>query len=302
MMRVFSARLMRPTFSVAAALLVSLFLLAFGDHVAAQTPSNQTTTTSTSQNACPGGDGKVTVDCVITSGLRVVSDWALPLLAALAGIGVVTMALVQAAKDVFPIRRVFQRRALVSWFDTRAASGQLPTLIKLATAGNATALYDLPLTGMMGQLTTVSRIVLLSPKDYKTLLQLFAGGGGEKIDLDIQRLIAAELPPEQRGDADASPEDLERARVRVGHMIERNIDALQISLSSRWEWWNKLAAFVVSAGVTFVAIIVFTTTMSLTQYPGTWLTLAMLPVSVLAGFIAPVAKDLVTALENFRKG
>jgi hypothetical protein len=268
-----------------ASLFVAMLAISFGDRALGQAAANpQAPATSNGTTECD-------VACVVTAGLRVVTAWALPLLSALAGIGVVTMALIQAVKDMLPIRRAFHRRALTAWLKARKAGDQEATLLELATGGNANALWDLPLTGLMGQLTTVSRIVLLFPVTYEKLLRVFAGGGVE-VGNDIGLIV---------GTGNTTPEELDRARVRVGHMIERNIDALQISLDSRWEWGNKVWAFAVSGLVTSVAFVVFVYTMNLTNESKLNVTLAMVPVVVLAGFIAPVAKDLVTALQSTRK-
>jgi hypothetical protein len=293
-----SSRLMRLAFVATAPLLALLLMLLFGDRAFAQTPSNPPAAVDSTQDSCKSA----TVSCVITAGLSLVNAWALPLLGALAGIGVVTMALIQAAKDLIPLRRGFHRTAVTAWLTDRGAVDQLPNIVALATGGDEKALFELPATGLMGQLTTVSRIVLLFPSAYEPLLRTFAGSRPE-VKADISLLIDTDLAPHEPADPGVSPADLERARVRVGNMIERNIDALQISLSSRWEWLNKSASFVVSGLVTFATFVVFYYTKDFTTgWEGKGqLAVAMIPVTVLAGFVAPVAKDLVTALQSLRK-
>jgi len=144
----------------------------------------------------------------------------------------------------------------------------------------------------MGQLTMASRVVLLFPNEYEGLLRVMAGETSAK---DIETILAG-------AHCDASADDVERARVRVGHMIERSVDALQISISSKWERRNKISAFVLSILVTAASfwLYFFTTDQRLGPLLGR-LSLLGLVTALLGGFLAPVAKDLVTALQNLKK-
>ena len=227
----------------------------------------------------------------VDGGLRLVRDYALPLLMAFAAVGLVTMALIQAVKDVLPIRRQFHKASIDTWLNGRQGAGQRATLIQLAAAGDETALFELPVAGMMGQLTMASRIVLTFPVRFEQLLRVMAG---TDVDGQIDVIV---------GKAGGAPtaDEVERARVRVGNLVERSIDALQISVASRWERSNKIVAFVVSALVTAATFVVyFRATEQAPESSGRVFALGVVT-SILAGFVAPVAKDLVTALQNLRK-
>lgn len=82
---------------------------------------------------------------------------------------------------------------------------------------------------------------------------------------------------------------VDAARTRVSYFIERNIDAFQINLASRWERWNRVAAF----GVSFLLVLAFLSTRGGNI-------MQAVPMAVLAAFIAPVAKDLVISLQKLR--
>src|SRR5216117_3080802 len=103
--------------------------------------------------------------------VRSVSAYALPFATAMASIGVLSMAIIQAAKDMLPLRSGFQRRFLARWLRRKAAeaasgSGAPPDpaaaerdLVKLATAGDAKAFYDLPIEQLCGQMNVAMQIV-----------------------------------------------------------------------------------------------------------------------------------------------
>ena len=106
------------------------------------------------------------------------------------------------------------------------------------------------------------------------------------------------MPGPRRGQ---TPAEIDEARVRVGHLLERAIDGKQIAMSTKWEFYNKVASFTVSGIVTVIAFTSFFELRSYESEDRRWLTAAVLPLSIVAGFIAPVAKDLVTALEKLGK-
>lgn len=85
------------------------------------------------------------------------------------------------------------------------------------------------------------------------------------------------------------------ARGRVAHQVQRSIDAVQIAIGSDWKCSLQAAAFIVSFAVAFLGI-------WLESGDTTLLKLATGSITGLfAGFLAPVARDLVAALESLRK-
>lgn len=84
------------------------------------------------------------VSLIVESGLNLIREWSLPLLAAFAAVGVISMALIQAAKDLVPIRRRFHDKELTRWLTAQGGLGDRTQLIQLAAGGDATALCELP--------------------------------------------------------------------------------------------------------------------------------------------------------------
>jgi len=84
------------------------------------------------------------------------------------------------------------------------------------------------------------------------------------------------------------------ARARVSHRIQRNLDAVQIALGSRWQFFLQLTAMMLS--VLLIEIAVF----SMTGWQFNTILWAAV-VGILGGYLAPVARDVVAALQTLRK-
>ena len=201
-------------------------------------------------------------------------------------------------------------------------------LSTLATSGDMQALHALKPAALMGQVAAASRVAVTSPTEYGELLQVLVGRGGRAelnaLTAASQALEAAKEEVKQAGAryrngmavleeggatsereaADVARQVLDDAKAveaekqavvdtaltRVTYFVERNIDAFQINLAARWERWNRVAAF----GVSFALVLGF-----LSAKVGAK---SALPIAVLAAFIAPVAKDVVTSLRKLRGG
>jgi hypothetical protein len=216
---------------------------------------------------------------------------------ALSIIGGVTMALLQTIKDLFPVRQWFQRGALQEWMhegetEARAklnnpgisATNAETDLLTLAVDGDAGALYDLQIEQLCGQFTAAIQIVLEFPSSHLDLLAITASKSNPG-DINILLQPPANPPTPQFVDA----------RTRVTHQCQRAIDAFQISTGFRWKLCLQWASFVLSTLVAGIAIlevlkIKFSSSVILWAVVG----------GFLAGFLAPVAKDLLAVLQKAR--
>lgn len=225
-----------------------------------------------------------------------------PLATALAGVGLATMAVLQVIKDLTPARRWIQQLLFEKWVRRRAEeTGQNPEdalrdLVDLATAGESGCLYELAIEQLAGQVNAATQVVLDYPTQHEALLRILAYGASEE---DLRSLFGP--PPRRRTGEMPEPErqaltTFVDARNRVTHQIQRSLDALQITIGSRWKWLLQLCSIIFSGFFIFVALALFA--------PGSVATprrmLFGLVVAILGGFLAPVARDLVAALQGLR--
>lgn len=263
--------------------------------------------------------------------LKLVVDNTLGFFSALAGISVLAMAIIETFKNLLPIHRWFNRhRVSAVWLSPNLERAQailrsaevknvlesadvtklldpklregikdgridpariLEKLFRLATAGDEKALLSLPGDQLSGQINAAAQVALDYPEKHLDLLLCLASQADKT---DFVALLSP-LP----GKSDSSFEQRKReavdARNRISHQVQRNLDGFQISLNFRWKLWNQVAAFLLSG-----LLISLSFTMHLKQplFGKKWLLYFF--VGFLGGFIAPVAKDMVTALETLR--
>jgi hypothetical protein len=234
---------------------------------------------------------------VIEAALAAIDRNSFGFLVALSGVGIVTMALLQLFKDLLPSRRVFQRRWFNNWL-TAAASAQklganaattaLQDLVGLATAGDDKALFDLPVEQFTGQFNAAVQAVLDQPDQYQVLVRLLAQRANPK---DLKTLFVKKRPT-----AGAALEHYMEARNRVSRQIQRTLDAVQIAMSNSWKRLLHWLSVVISAAIIGAALTIYGGP-EIWQGPTYGYALA---VALLGAFIAPVARDLVSAIQNLR--
>jgi hypothetical protein len=243
-------------------------------------------------------------------------------LLALAVIGTATMALIQAVKDVTPMRNWYQRWRLRRWLaegidEARerhaslvAKSNGAPStsgpadslnlddveadLVRLAVDGDRDALYDLAIEQLCGQVNAGLQLVIDYPTAHRALL-LVAGSQANTEDLTV--LLEAD-----RTQFDPRNDDPEQVRARqefadarnqVSHQLQRAVDGFQIAASYRWKWILQLLSFAVSAILAAAAL-------SLGSPAAQYRTATVVFTAILAGFLAPVARDLTAAIQKLR--
>lgn len=217
---------------------------------------------------------------------------------ALVAAGVVSMAILQVIKELTPIRRRFQRWWVRGWIADRCekfnASATTPILtddarrdlINLATGGDARAFYELAAEQLVAQMNAAAQAAVDYPKRHRDLLAMLSQGV-PVVDLDLvvfDKTVAGEAPSQQFLDA----------RNRVANRIQRNLDGMQIALSSRWQFWMQIAA------LTITVIIVELAVLWDPSHRTAGAALLAIPVGIVGGYIAPVARDLVAALRSLR--
>ena len=249
-----------------------------------------------------------------------IAKYALPIATAMAAVGVLSMAVIQAIKDTSPVRHAFQKRFLRRWllrrtenkFGSKGIHGlrdplrRLPPgapglaqvstaeedLVRLATGGDDMAFYDLAIEQLCGQMNAAAQLALEYPQRHKELLSLLAAQAKPE-DLS---LVLNPPPFEPGKEADPKVGEYRDARNRVSHHIQRSIDGLQIAAGFRWKFYLQIVSFIASFLIAFMALLMS----SQTKFGLNTLVTALL-VGIVAGFVAPIARDLVAALQQLRK-
>jgi len=244
----------------------------------------------------------------IMKGLDAIVSWVKSWAVLLAAIGTVSMALLQTAKNVFPLRSWFQRGRLHRWILAAASGSTGPDvctskaeidLISLATSGDEGAFYNLPIEDLCTQIRNAVPVILDYPNLHKDLFCCLASKASAD---DIRRLLEPP-PPEtflKRGEHSTDEEkhairEYAAAKTRLAAQVRCSIDAIQTSIGFRWKYFLQLASLVLSAIIGVIAL-------HLGAGPDHTLpTLgATIMIGLLSGFLAPVARDLVAAIENWR--
>jgi len=226
-----------------------------------------------------------------------------------AGIGLLSSALLDAAKKIISFRWRFNKEQMVEWLlekgrafhtkkyeillrlnedivddDVNIKSNSynkhyqdymapLEDLISLGSAGDEMAFFDLPVENLAGLCNSALGAAMDAPYNHKEILLSFSYPVEPK---DLETIFNNET------DSD----DYKEARGRIIHMIQRNIDAFQIRTSNRWEGWNKMAVILLSG------IICLLVTISSGHFT------SALILAAIGGVLAPVAKDLVSAIRQ----
>lgn len=272
----------------------------------------------------------------LTQLTNAVERWAVPL----AAIGTVSMALIQAVKNATPVRNWFQRLRLRKWLmasirgnyggsrSVRLFRGMKESvryfrgserqerrerldllrkveqdLISLATSGDMDAFYDLPIEGLCDQIRKIMSVVLDYPNSHELLLRCLARGVSSS---DLDRVFG-EYKATVLDDADQSVSDekaafreFAAAKGRILIQTRCSVDAIQTSIGFRWKFWLQLVSMILSAILGIVALNLGAINAGkgdLKESPELWTSLL---IGLLAGFIAPVARDLVAGIEKWR--
>lgn len=227
------------------------------------------------------------------------SGHALTFVLSLAAVGTISMALIQVVKELAPVRRWYQKRWLTAWLarqiakaepieaDLPAASPDLvrDALVELATGGDERAMFDLSADQMVAQMNAAAQMALDYPQLNKPLLRALSAGASRD---DLMLIFLLSSPDEE-----ASPSStFNDARNRVGHRLQRNLDGLMIALGNDWRWWMHFCAI----GLTILLVEAAAISYGLSA---SQLLLAAF-IGLIGGYLAPIARDLVAALQSLR--
>lgn len=220
-----------------------------------------------------------------------------PAVTALAAVGILSMALLEIWKALRHPRRAFQRENFEAWIKSRAAeTGRdaekaLKNIVNLATAGNQDALYDLPVERFTGQVSAAVQMALAYPGRYPDIVGIMAHKAEPN---DINTCLGPRPDPEDKAARQAHAE----ARNQVASLTQRSLDAIQIDIGNRWARGLHIRSVVVSSVLILIAAI--WSSAGRFAEVGARDVVVWIVIAVVGGMVAPVARDLVTALKKVR--
>lgn len=227
----------------------------------------------------------------------------------LAAIGTLSMAFIELLKGLTAFRRHFHRRELALWMPDQDCRSEL---LVLAAGGeqNADVLFDQPTERMLGQIQAASNLSLEYPDRYPHTYAFFTQ---EDLQLKLMQTSDATNDSEswanfatriaregfttdeaQRFKQESEGRAAQQARVRLGNLIARRLDMFQNRTQYRWARLNQLFSIITGATLTAYAL----SSTNKIDSPRDLFVLLLL--SLLAGMLAPFAKDVVAAISGMR--
>jgi hypothetical protein len=220
-------------------------------------------------------------------------------LAALVALSGLTMSLIQAAKELLFLRSYFHRIQTVRWLDgisgreapertSKQGSELEASLLRVTSAGNASALYDAELEDVCVQLSAATQFLVDYPRQSPELLKAICRSAAKN---DLELIIDGD-GDSMAGDATHRQKVFD-ARNRVRALTHRSVEAFRLETASRWRRGLKIAAFVVSV---LIAALACSLSGELRERP-----VKVACTALVAGILAPVARDLLAAVQQLRR-
>lgn len=158
------------------------------------------------------------------------------------------------------------------------------------------ALFSLELERMMGHIQDAGDSALKDPKRYPNLYR-FLVWGAKASDIKDWDAQATAIPLDKKPDRNKAADRANRY-ARLHDTIKRKLDGFQLYTAYRWTNINQLTANVIGAVTLFDALL-WAQHASARNMDG-WTLALFFAVSLTGGALAPVAKDIVTALQKVK--
>lgn len=264
------------------------------------------------------------------------SDFLLRYFVALAAVGALAMALIELAKKIHDTRTRYHARQVLRWVmeefgspasphalacltellqlttglnrdqaqraagELMATQGTLPGLLSVPTRREY-SVFALELEKMMGHIQDASDTALNDPKAHPALFQ-FITSGVRAEDVEawhafIEATTRAPVPMAAAASAERNPRRDADLYTRLQQSVRRKLDAFQLFCGMRWANRNQLWANVVGVVVLANALWWITLRESGGTSMNVW---EILVASLAGGVLAPLAKDMVVALQRVR--
>jgi hypothetical protein len=254
------------------------------------------------------------------------TDYILDYAIALAAVGALAMALIEAGKKLLDSRTKFHARRWTSWMmksgdgkvdiaDRRQAYADLIQLCTGVTSSEADqassaliesdgrltfghgwdpspahAVFSLETARMMGAIQEAGDTALAAPRRYSALFRLLTAGA-EQSDIDLWLAEGHSAAPRSNDEG----KTLADAFSRLRQIFKRKLDAFQLYTEQRWATYNQFWANALGAVIMAAALWQLRHTYGVNA---AWL----LVLSLFGGILSPIAKDMVSALRRVRNG
>lgn len=219
----------------------------------------------------------------------------------LAAIGTISMTIVQLFKELTPIRTVWQRRWFTKWLQkyeedpiskanpflaSDKCEHPLPLIDELAdvaAGGESKFLYEQSGNDLAQSILRAAPIIIDEPDRYPRLLTRLVWGLAED---DMTELAQGPINPKN---ANLYLD----ARARALRRIERNLEGASLLLTSEWRFITQATAIVATIIIVLLAVCLKDRPVSFEDI------LASVLVALVGGYFAPIAKDLLAAIQAF---
>ena len=213
------------------------------------------------------------------SAIQRLAGTVLPLMTLAAGVGVVAMALIQMLKEALYLRAIYHRWRFRRWAQNHWGNSHVAVrndIVDIVSGGSEFSLFGQSASEFSQRIRMAVQLALTDLKNHRGLAEV----------LSSPELIA-KLEQSNSPEPATTPEG-----ILAMTLANRKIDALELSFSHWWRFWLRISATVVSG-----AIIGY----GLTRVEGDWDGIAFVIIVLTGGLVAPVAKDVVSAIEGLRQ-
>jgi len=215
----------------------------------------------------------------------------------LAAIATITMALLELVKAVFYLRLLYHHLMIRRWLRKDSACYNQLVFLAVGENDSSSALFDQPTDKLMAQVQAASNVVFESPSSFPELYDFFTKGTDsystkdQLTDSIIWKQFTERTVDENNINDRNLLQQATKARTRLDHFVARKLDGFQTLTEYRWARFNQFVSIV--GAIIFIIVL-------LCESGNYYSPVQIFFLSVFGGLIAPVAKDVVTALSNLR--
>jgi hypothetical protein len=167
----------------------------------------------------------------------------------------------------------------------------IDSFILVCACGHGDAFFSLPIENLCGQIAVAVPVVLDFPASYTGLLPALLGKSSKEEDVrdDLMTVMNNQMTGNN-----AEPLYFD-ARNRLSTHIQRNIDALQISIALKWRNHVRMYCFIISFSLSFVGCLLFAREVHLFTS-----IMVVLLFTYLSAVLASLFRDAISILERFK--